>query len=126
MVIESDFKHRITLFGAPKKILSDRGSEFNNQVFRELGELPNIEVKTTGTESPWSNGITERHNGITGNMVDKIPHDQNCSVELALAWAVSAKNSLSNVFGYSPNQLVFGKSPNLPGVLTDEPPAVKW
>ena len=53
-------------------------------------------------------------------MVDKILHDQNCSVELALA-----KNFLSNVFGYSPNQLVFGKNPNLPSVLTDEPLALE-
>ena len=45
----------------------------------------NIEVKTTGGESPWFNGITERHNAIIGNMVDKILQDQNCSVELALA-----------------------------------------
>ena len=86
------------MFGALKKILSDDGSEFNNQVFRELGELLNIEVKTTCGESPWSNGITERHNGIIGNMVDKILQDQNCSVKLTLAWAVSAKNSLSNEF----------------------------
>ena len=59
MVIGSVFKHWIPLLGAPKKILSDNGSEFNKQVFRELGELLNIEVKTTGAESPWSNGITE-------------------------------------------------------------------
>ena len=86
VVIESVFKHWIALFGAPKKILSDNGSEFNDKVFRELGELLNIELKTTGAESPWSNGITEWHNRIIGNMVDKILHDQNCSVELALAW----------------------------------------
>ena len=72
-----------------------------------------------------SNGITERHNGIIGNMVDKILHDQNCSVELAFAWAVSAKNSLSNVFGYSPSQLIFEKNPNLPSVLTEQPPALE-
>ena len=61
--------------GAPKQILSDNGSEFNKQEFHELGELLNMEVKTTGAESPWSNEITERHNGIIGNMIDKILHD---------------------------------------------------
>ena len=125
VVIETVFKHWTALFGAPKKILSNNGSELDNQVLHELGELLNIEVKTTGAESLWSNGITEQHNGIIGNMVDKILHDQNCYVELALAWAVSAENSLSNVFGYSPSQLVFGKNPNLPSVLTDEPPALE-
>ena len=46
-------------------------------------------------------------------------------MELALAWAVSAKNSLSNVFGYSPNQLIFGKNPNLPSILTDVCPVLE-
>ena len=27
-----------------------------------------------------------------------------------VAWAVSAKNALHNCYGYSPNQLVFGKT----------------
>ena len=94
-------------------------------MFREFRALLNTEVKTTGAESPCSNGITEQHIGIIGNMVDKVLHDQNSSVELALAWAVSAKNSLSNVFGYSLNQLIFGKNPNLPSLLIDEPPALE-
>ena len=38
-------------------------------------------------------------------------------------WAVHAKNALANVHGFSPYQLVFGRNPSLPGVLTDRPPA---
>ena len=124
-VIQKIFEHWIAIFGPPKMILSDNGLEFNNAAMRELGNLLNIEIKTTAAESPWSNGITERHNAIIANMMKKILFDRKCSVELALLWAVSAKNSLSNVFGYSPNQLVFGKNPNLPSVLTDDPPALE-
>ena len=47
------------------------------------------------------------------------------SVENALVWAVSAKNSLHNNLSYSPNQLVFGRNPNLPSVLTAKPPALR-
>ena len=35
------------------------------------------------------------------------------------------KNSLQNVYGYSPNQLVFGKNPSFPTVLNNDPPALK-
>ena len=35
-----------------------------------------------------------------------------------------AKNSMQMVFGYSSNQIVFGTNPNLPGVMTDGPPAL--
>ena len=46
-----------------------------------------------------------------------------CSLNVAVAWAVSAKNSLANVYGYSPNQLVFGRNLNFPSILTDKLPA---
>ena len=58
------------------------------------------------------------------NMVLKVTDDSKCSVSDALVWAVSAKNALHNNLGYSPNQLVFGKNPNLPSVLTAKPPAL--
>ena len=54
-------------------------------------------------------------------MLEKILEENNCSIEVALAWAVSAKNYLQNVHGYSPNQLVFGKSPSFPAVSNNDP-----
>ena len=50
--------------------------------------------------------------------------DVNCNMETALAWAVSAKNTLQNISGYSPNQLVFGSNFILPSVDSDAPPAM--
>ena len=53
----------------------------------------NIIVHITPAESPWSNGLNEWHNGILGEMV-KTLEDTHCSFEIALAWAISAKNTL--------------------------------
>ena len=47
-------------------------------------------------------------------MLIKIVEDVGCSKKLALAWSLSAKNALNNVYGFSPNQLAFGHNPNLP------------
>ena len=58
-------------------------------------------------------------------MVLKLTDDSKWSVANALVWAVSAKNALHNNLGYSPNQLVFGKNPSLPSVLTAKPPALR-
>ena len=58
---------------------------------------------TTAAESPWSNGICERLNGILGTLVSKIVDDVNCDVYTALAWAVSACNAFDNNSDYSPN-----------------------
>ena len=123
-IIGNIFKMWILLFAFPKKILSDNGGEFNNKHLHELGQLLNTCILCTSAESPWSNGITERH-VIIGNMVDKVIKDVSCSVIVALAWSVSAKDSLKNVHGYSPNQLVFGKNPDFPVVIENELPALE-
>ena len=57
--------------------------------------------------------------------MDKIIADCSCDVETALSWAVSARNSLDNNFGYSPNQLVFGINPAFPNVFSDKIPALE-
>ena len=57
-------------------------------------------------------------------MLIKTVSDTHCSLDLAVAWCINAKNSLQNVHGYSPFQLVFGKNPRLPGILIDKPPAL--
>ena len=71
VIIDLIFKHWIALFGAPNRFLSDNGGEFSNELYKEMAELLNIEVLSTAGESPWSNGITERHNVIIGNMMEK-------------------------------------------------------
>ena len=58
-------------------------------------------------------------------MVLKLTDDSKCSVANALVWPVSTKNALHNNLRYSPNQLVFGKNPILPLVLTAKPPALR-
>ena len=66
-IIDGVLKIWICLFGCPQKILSNNGGEFNNDDFREMGEKLNTKITTTAAESPWSNGVNERHNGIEDN-----------------------------------------------------------
>merc|ERR1739842_282852 len=113
------------IFGAPKRILSDNGGEFDNPEMRALGEAFNITIKTTAAESPWSNGICERLNGVLGTLVNKILDDVNCNIQMALAWAVSAHNAYDNNSGYSPNQLVFGFNPAIPNIYNSNLPGLE-
>ena len=123
-IIKELFRIWIGVYGTPKRFLSDNGGEFSNGKFRELCEKLNVRVHTTAAESPWSNGLCERHNAVIADMVTKVKDDTGCSLDLAVNWSVNAKNSLSNVHGFSPYQLVFGKNPKLPNVLADKPPAL--
>ena len=124
-VVERIFRIWIAYFGSPGKILTDNGGEFSNEDVRELNEKLNVVTMTTAGESPFSNGIVERHNKVLYETMLKTKEEVKCSAEVALAWAVSSKNALQNNNGFSPNQLVFGRNTNLPTVLSDKLPALE-
>ena len=125
-IIESILQNWIAVYGTAEKFLSDNGGEFCNPEFINLCEGFNITVKTTAAESPWSNGLVERHNQIIASMLDKVIEDTGCSIHIALAWSVNAKNSLDNIHGFSPYQLSIGTNPRLPTSFTDKPPALDF
>ena len=95
-------------FGCAKKFLLDNVGEFDNDHFIPLCENLNIHICTTAAESPWSNRLIERYHAILGYTVTKT------DLNIASSWAISAKNSLKNVYGFSSNQLVFSSNTNLP------------
>ena len=72
-----------------------------------MNEKLNIETCTTAAESPFSNGTVEYRNLIVVEAMEKTLKDEKCEPEKALAWAVSAKKSLQNHLGHSPNKLVW-------------------
>ena len=121
-IVKAIFRIWITLFGPPNEILSDNGGEFNNDLLRDLSDQLNVFIRTTPGESPWSNGITERHNAILRNTINKllIDNSNNYSVDIIVAWAVSAKNALHNYYGFSPYHLVICKNPALEGKTSSE------
>lgn len=125
VIVKKIFQCWIGSFGYPNKILVDNGGEFANDEFITFCENLNIRICTTAAESPWSNGLVERHNAVLGLTVAKTIEDTKCDLDIAVAWAVSAKNSLKNVNGFSPNQLVFGKNPNYPNTFDDFLPALE-
>uniref|UniRef100_A0AAV2MIZ9 Integrase catalytic domain-containing protein n=1 Tax=Knipowitschia caucasica TaxID=637954 RepID=A0AAV2MIZ9_KNICA len=61
-IVNSFIHSWISVHGAPKRIYTDNGGEFNNAEIRDMAENFNIETKTTAGYSPWSNGLLERHN----------------------------------------------------------------
>ncbi len=112
------------VYGSPQKFRADNGGEFANAEFISFCEQFGITIQSTPAESPWSNGVVERHNQTIARSMDKIINDTGCNADLALLWALNAKNSLQNVAGFSPFQLVLGKNPQLPSTLTDDLPAL--
>ena len=123
-VVKSIFRIWVAVYGSPKKFLNDNGGEFANSDFIDMCEQLNVIPLTTPAESPWANGVVERHNQTLANMVHKIMEDAKCDIQLALCWALNAKNSLQNVAGFSPFQLAIGCNLTLPSTLHDKLPSL--
>ena len=101
------------IFGAPSKMLSDNGREFQNEKVRRMAERWSTKLLATATESPWSNGLCEKMVGILKESWRKMKDEEGIDDSMALRWVVCARNCLVNNGGFSPNQLVFGKKPSL-------------
>ena len=72
------------------------------------------------------NGLNERNHAVVDRCFSKILHnDPKMDPKVALAWAVTAKNSYPAHSGFSIFLLVFGKQPKLPNVLEDKLPALE-
>ena len=56
-------------------------------------------------------------------MLDKVLEEIQCDLELAVAWCVNAKNSLSNIHGFSSYQLAICVNPKLPSMVSIRAPA---
>ena len=123
-VIDAIFYHWIKHFGIPGRIMTDNGGEFTGEEMRAVTSYLYVYKETTAAEAPWMNGICEKNHALVDNILQQVMRDYpELGLNTALAWALSAKNSLSNVYGYSSYQLVFGKNPRLPNVINDPPPA---
>ena len=86
----------------------------------------NVEQTATAAYSPNQNGMNERNHAICDRMITKMRmEDPKISPEVALCWALAAKNRLENYQGFSPAQLVFGENPKMPALYSAGPPGME-
>ena len=124
-ILDAFLMEWVRIFGPPQKLLTDNGREFSNSEFHAFAAMFNVKLITTAAESPWSNGTVERHNAILTETFLKVLDDLKCSPDQALAYSVFAKNSLVNSNGFSPFQIVFNRSANIPTVENSELPGLE-
>ena len=122
-IVKTIMRQWIKYFGIMGGLISDNGGEFTSHLMNDVTSQLGVEHYTTGAESPWQNGLNERNHAVCDSMLHGVLHDNpDMALDTALAWACTAKNTLSNVYGYSPYQLVLGQNPRLPNIIEDPPP----
>ena len=103
---------RVPVFGLMRGIHSDIGGEFSNSLLEDVASKLGVEQTTTASYSPQQNGLNEQIHSVVDIMITRmLLSDSSLEPEMALLWALNAKNSLENCYGFSPFQLHIGKNP---------------
>ncbi|CAE7220336.1 unnamed protein product, partial [Symbiodinium sp. CCMP2456] len=108
--------------GQPHKFYLDPAGEFRSEEMLEKFQSMNSKVFIS--TAAWQRGRVERHGDIAKDMLARIDTQQpivsDTSFDQALLVAFQAKNALVRHRGYSPEQIVLGKSVRIPGSLTSD------
>ena len=112
-----------TLVGLPKSIQSDQGSNFTSGLFQQVMYELGIEQYTSSAYHPESQGALERFHQTLKNMIRaytlEFEKDWDEGVHLLL---FAAREAVQESLGFSPFELVFGRTVRGPLKLLKE----KW
>ena len=115
MVAKVFYEHFIAIFGAPAKLLSDRGANFTSALVEELCSAFGIQKCRTTAYHTQCNGQLKHFHQTLFRMIGKLLHDKKAQWEQHLPELLQAYNSTrSAVTSYSLHYLMFERHPRLP------------
>ncbi|CAE7448719.1 GIP, partial [Symbiodinium sp. CCMP2592] len=108
--------------GQPRKIYLDPAGEFRSEEM--LSVFQGMSARVFVSAAAWQRGRVERHGDIVKDMLARMdtqaPIINDDTFDQALLQVFQAKNALVRHQGYSPEQIVLGKSVRVPGSLTSD------
>ena len=105
----------IVRYGAPLQILTDQGTNFEGNLFKELCRLLGIDKVRTSSYHPSGNGLIERFHRTLNAMLGKVVSSHQRDWDDFLPHVLSAyRASLHETTGYTPNYLMFGRETRAP------------
>ena len=110
--------------GPCQTLYLDPAGEFVSDAWAAQLQGDNTKVSMTAAEAHWQNGRCESHGKIVKLMLSRMEKDLDISTEAefsrCLRQVFAAKNSLSRINGFTPEQCLLGKSRHLPGSLMSD------
>ena len=109
------FDHFVVHYGVPVRLHSDQGRNFTSSVIRHLCELLSVSKSQTTPYHPMGNGQCERFNSTLLSMLGTLDNSQKSDWKSYVPSLVHAYNcTRSEVTGFSPYYIMFGRHPRLP------------
>jgi len=105
----------ISQFGAPLQLLTDRGTEFESELFSNLMQWLGVEKLRTTIFKPSTNGIVERFHRTLNSLLGKAVSESQRNWDEKLPFVMAAyRSSVHSSTGYSPNKLFLGRESRMP------------
>ena len=114
-ILQALFTNVFLKYGFPRKIWSDRGTQFTSNQTRNMLKSLGIEQRTTTAYHQSANGLCERVQKSLVAIIRKFTNEQQTNWDDFVPFAMWAYNTtVQESTGYSPHLLLFGR----PAVLT--------
>ena len=108
----------ISRFGCLRELVTDQGTEFINQVIKEISNDFNIKHVQVKAYRPFANGLVELMNRVLMNILHIVALDNLDIWPKTLPITTMALNSAFNKsIGNSPHFLVYAQDPYMPLIL---------
>ena len=113
----------VVYFGAPRSILSDRGTEFTGMIWESLAQMLGAKIKLTSPYYPQGNSVIERSHRTLSNMLrtmllEKRGRDWSSLLPSVMLYMNSM---IQEKTGVSACEILFGQSPNVPSDISFTP-----
>jgi len=109
------FHHWITIFGVPLRIHTDRGTNFESDLFQSMCSLLGIKKTRTSPYYPQSDGLVERVFRTIKLMISAVVKERQISwCETLPIVEMGLRASIQDSIGFSPFEVLFGRKMRLP------------
>lgn len=123
LTVATNFVTKIVcLYGIPKSVLTDQGTNFLSQIFKDVCKILKISKLQTNSFHPMSIGALERHHKFLGEYLRNFTDNDQQNWDEWIPYCMFAYNTTPHTATkFSRYELLFGFKPEIPSSIQREP-----